>query len=539
MAGELAPNYTSILNSLKEKIRQSRIRAIQSVNAELVQTYWEIGKVILEQQEAEGWGSKVIDRLANDLHLEFSDMKGLSVRNFKYMRAFAEAYPHFPFVQAPLAQTSETDQKAIVQAPLAQLSWYHHITLLDKVKEPEIRLFYIQKVVQNGWSRNVMVHQIESALHRRQGALTTNFKNTIAPQTSELVQQLFKDPYNFDFIQLGEEAKERDVKNALIEHITKVLLELGEGFAFMGRQYRLEVGGQEYFLDLLFYHTKLRRHVVIELKIGDFIPEFAGKMNFYLGIVDESLRGEHDEPAIGLILCKTNNKIIAEYAIGDTSKPIGIAEYRIAEALPENIKGELPTIAEIEQKLDEELKEKANPLDQRLKAIKERLKSINNEEIKTPVTHQILVELYSRDLRPLYLNLISKLSELNDEFLTTNYGWRTKDKQLTLEELDQLWYDEEELRKNKDIRFFYNYHAFRKGGTEDLNEWIELQFIIDTNWYGFALSNYNNNRPFLKKLYHQPLTIEDQNFITHNVLEKVLDRIDWIIEYINNKEARS
>jgi predicted nuclease of restriction endonuclease-like (RecB) superfamily len=445
MADKSISNYAEILSSLKEKIRQAKTRAALSVNSELLKTYHEIGNTILEQQKNEGWGSKVIDRLAKDLKIEFPDMQGLSIRNFKYMRAFAEAYPHFPFMQAPPAQLERENEhpilSPIVQAPLAQLSWYHHITLLDKIKDPPIRLFYISKTIDNGWSRNVMVHQIEGGLHARQGALITNFTKTIASHDSELIQQIFKDPYYFDFLQLSQEAKERDLENALIEHITKVLLELGDGFAFMGRQYRLEAGEQEYFLDLLFYHTKLRRHVVIELKIGDFIPEFAGKMNFYLGLVDDKLKKEFDEPAIGLILCKTKNKIVAEYALRDTSKPIGIAEYKIAESLPEDIKGELPSIAELEQKLDKELKENLSPIETRLKAIKEKLKEIKTDEIQTPATYPILLNLYTDGLEPLYQEIIERLSIFEEEFYSKSFGWRADHFNTNkFDQLDALWY---------------------------------------------------------------------------------------------------
>lgn len=372
MASELSKNYSAILQDLKEKIRQARLRATLAVNAELLKIYWEIGYTILQQQKSEGWGAKVIDRLAADLRLEFTDMKGLSPRNFKYMRAFADAYPDFiivqqsiaqlqnidrepsGFVQAALAQTGSTSNPLIVQVPLAQLTWYHHITLLDKIKDPKIRNFYIQKTAENGWSRNVMVHQIESGLHKRQGTLTNNFQLTLPSYDSELALQLFKDPYHLDFVMLTEEAKERDLEDALMNHITKLLLELGDGFAFMGRQKRFEAGGKEFFIDLLFYHTKLRRYVIIDLKIGEFEAEFVSKMNLYLGVADDTLRGKYDEFSIGLILCKTKNKIVAEYALRDTNKPIGIAEYKIGAMLPEDIKGKLPSIEEIEAVLQAE-----------------------------------------------------------------------------------------------------------------------------------------------------------------------------------------
>jgi predicted nuclease of restriction endonuclease-like (RecB) superfamily len=362
MTGSLA-DYKSVLDDLKVKIKQSRTKTILHVNHELLNAYWQIGRVILTQQEQQGWGTKVIDQLARDLRMEFPELQGLSPRNLKYMRAFAEAYPDFSIVQVPLAQLPDQSENAkdlIVQAPLAQLTWYHHITLLDKVKDPEIRQFYIIETSKNGWSRNMMVHQIESGLHTRMGAAITNFSTTLPPYQSDLVQQIFKDPYNFDFLQTTRLAKERELEAALIDHITKFLLELGEGFAFLGHQYRLKSGDTEFEVDLLFYHTRLRRYIVIDLKIGDFQAEFVGKMNLYLGLVDDTLKGIYDENSIGLILCKSKNKSIVEYALRDTGKPIGISQYNITELLPDNIKSELPSIEELEQILDQDLNKQAN-----------------------------------------------------------------------------------------------------------------------------------------------------------------------------------
>ncbi len=527
--------YISVLNTLKEKIRQARIRAALSVNTALVTTYWEIGSAIIQQQREEGWGSKIIDRLATDLKLEFPEMQGLSVRNFKYMKAFAEAYPYFPKVQATLAQEIESqsgiNETLIVQEGLAQLSWYTHITLLAKVKDPEARLFYINKCIENGWSRDVLVHQIESNLYARQGSLINNFKATVPAHQSEAMQQVFKDPYYFDFLQLGEEVRERDLENALTQHIVRLLLELGDGFAFKGRQFRLEVDGQEYFIDLLFYHTKLRRHIVIELKIGDFQSEFAGKMNLYLGIVDDFLKGEYDESSIGLILCKTKSKIVAEYALRDTSKPIGIAEYRLAEKLPDDIKGELPSIEEIEQKLDQELKESSSNLENRFKAIKEKLKAIRNDEIQTSVTSKILIDLYKTGVRILYEQLIAKMGNFEELFHSQNYSWSYQNVSVVnLEQLDSLWSSEERLREVHEINFHYSLLGFKKAGIQDFNDFFQLRLTINTYWYGFSLINYNHGQPFLKKLYHQSLTSQDRQLILDTVVDKVMDRIDWFIE---------
>lgn len=557
MSSELDKDYGLILHDLKEKIRQARLRASVVVNAQLLQVYWEIGQVILEQQKKLGWGAKIIDRLAADLKVEFEDMKGLSVRNLKYMRAFAEAYPQFGQGSAIQIQSPENQNTAIVQAqpaqmenqsldeivrvPLAQLTWYHHTTLLDKVKDPEIRQFYIQKTVEGGWTRDMLVNQIESGLHKRQGALTHNFQQTLPDYQSELTQQLFKDPYNLDFIMLGLAAKERDLENAIINHITKVLIELGDGFAFMGRQYRLEAGGQEYFLDLLFYHTKLRRHVVIDLKIGDFLPEYAGKMNFYLGVTDDKLKGPQDEASIGLILCKTKNKIIAEYALRDTSKPIGIAEYRINERLPEHIKGELPSIEEIEEKLDQEIQENLSEIEKRLRAVKEKVKSMQAEELQTPATYELLQNIFNQSLKPLFVQIIQKLSnDFKEEYLTHRVSWHLKQNLVYgIDDVEEFWKKEENLKSVTEITFEYAMFGLKKAGTENYNEHISLKFWMDTYWYGFSLVNHENGQLFLKKLYHQQLTKEEMQSVIDLIITKVLDRIEWAIEHFEGKKKKS
>ncbi len=290
----LHPGYNQLLADLKSRVATSRYKAALSVNQELTLLYHHIGRSILSAQEQEGWGAKVIDQLSKDLQSAFPDMKGFSVRNLKYMRKFAQEYPDIAFVQGPLAQ----------------LSWYHTVTLMDKVPDKEIRLFYIKHAVAQGWSRNRMVTQIETALHSRQGQAISNFQQKLPSPQSDLAQGLLKNPYIFDFLSIGQEAHEREVEKSLVLHMEKFILELGAGFVFVGRQYHLEVGGQDFYIDLLFYHLKLRCFVVLELKDQDFKPEYAGKMNFYLSAVDDLLRHEADQPSIGLILCKTKNNVL-------------------------------------------------------------------------------------------------------------------------------------------------------------------------------------------------------------------------------------
>lgn len=330
--------YADWLGELKTRIQTARMRAALAVNSELVLLYWEIGRDIIALQQEQGWGAKVIECLATDLRREFPDMKGFSPRNLKYMRAFAEAWPEVQFVQQVAAQ----------------IPWFHNCVLLDKIGASKEREWYARKAFEHGWSRNILVMQIESRLYQRQGKAISNFAATLPPPQSDLAQQTLKDPYLFDFLGLGDEAQERDVERGLTAHITRFLLELGAGFSYVGRQVHLEVAGEDFYLDLLFYHLKLRCYVVIELKATDFKPEYSGKMNFYLSAVDDLLRHPGDEPTIGLILCKTKKELIVEYALRGSHKPIGVSEYLLTEVLPHEFEGSLPTVEQLEAELAEE-----------------------------------------------------------------------------------------------------------------------------------------------------------------------------------------
>jgi predicted nuclease of restriction endonuclease-like (RecB) superfamily len=328
--------YDRFLSDLKERIRTAQVRAALAINRELVLLYWRIGREILERQQQQGWGAKVVDRLAKDLQRAFPDVKGFSSRNLKYMRSFAETYSDEQFVQEVLAQ----------------ITWYHNLALIEKLKSQSERLWYAQQTVIHGWSRNILVHQIESNLYHRMGGAVTNFDRALPQPQSDLAQQLIKNPYCFEFLNLSADAQERDLERALLTHIREFLLELGVGFAFVGSQYRLEVDGDDYFMDLLFYHLKLRCYVVIDLKVSEFQPEFSGKMNFYISAVDDLLRHPDDRPTIGIILCKGRKKTAAEYALRDVNKPIGISTYQLQDPLPETLKGSLPSIEQLEMELN-------------------------------------------------------------------------------------------------------------------------------------------------------------------------------------------
>ncbi|MGZ0715045.1 PDDEXK nuclease domain-containing protein [Pseudomonas palleroniana] len=327
--------YSDWLTDLKGRIHAAQQRATLAVNRELVLLYWQIGHDILTRQAEQGWGSKVIDRLAQDLRTAFPRMKGFSPRNLKYMRAFAEAWPDSEFVQEVLAQ----------------LPWYHQLALLDKLPSPEPRRWYIAQAIEHNWSRNTLVMQIENRLLERSGKAVSNFEYHLPKPQSDLARESLKDPYRFDFLSLGLDAQERDIENALIKHVTDFLLELGAGFAFVGQQVLLDVGGDEFFVDLLFYHLKLRCYVVIELKAGKFKPEHLGKLSFYLAAVDAQLKHPQDGPTIGLLLCKSKNEIVAEYALRDNNRPIGVAQYQLVESLPAELQTNLPSIEQIEREL--------------------------------------------------------------------------------------------------------------------------------------------------------------------------------------------
>jgi predicted nuclease of restriction endonuclease-like (RecB) superfamily len=332
-------NYKKFLEDLKSRVTDSRYHAVLTVNREMIFLYHYIGTEILKSQETHGWGSKIIGQLSRDLQSEFPEMKGFSPQNLKYMKRFAQEYSF----------------EAIGQQGIDQLPWGHNITLMYEVPDKKEREFYIKKVKEHGWSRNVLSMQIETNLYQREGKAVTNFDTRLPVPHSDLAKATLRNPYLFDFLSLGSDAHEREVEKGLIAHIEKFLLQLGEGFAFLGRQYPLQVEDQDFYIDLLFYHIKLRSFIVVELKSGKFKPEYAGKMNFYLSAVDDLLRQPGDNPSIGLILCRSKVGVLAEYALRDMTKPIGLAEYKLTEALPKEIKTLLPTIEELEIELSKDL----------------------------------------------------------------------------------------------------------------------------------------------------------------------------------------
>lgn len=333
----LPHGYSDFLTSLKSRIQQERIKTVLSANSAMVMLYWDIGVSILERQNVEGWGTRVVDRLSHDLKEAFPDMKGFSARNLKYMRKFAESW----------------NDRQLVQRTVALIPWRSNLTLLDKLKDSKLRLWYAQKTIENGWSRDILSLQIETQLHKRVGNATSNFDSALPPDDSDMASQIFKDPYLFDFLGTADPRKEAELEQKIIDHLEKFLLELGQGFAFVGRQIHIEVGDDDIYIDLLFYHLKLRCYVVIELKAGKFKAGHVSQLNMYMNIIDDVMRHPDDNPTIGLLLVKEKNKTLAKYALAGYTKPIGVArwERQITESLPENLKSSLPTIEEIEAEL--------------------------------------------------------------------------------------------------------------------------------------------------------------------------------------------
>lgn len=383
-------SYLHLLESIKSRIHTSQHKVARYVNSELLFTYWNIGYALNQERDRQGWGAKVVDKLAIDLKKSFPNMKGLSKRNLQYMMRFSEEWSLPLIMQQPAAQISNTQQKVVdnvddeimpqaeaqiqlsdnqkdiivqqaaaqfqdfEQQSFARVPWSHHMVLLDKIEDKTERDFYCNQIVNNNWSRSILLNKLDQGLYQSQGALSNNFAQVLSSKQASLVQTTFKDPYFFDFLQLGDEASEREIEIRLTSQIQRFLLELGSGFAYMGRQYKLEVGGKEFYLDLLFFHTQLNCYVNIELKIDEFKPEYAGKSQFYLTAIDEQLKSENNNPSVGIILCKQANNIVVEYTLRQSSVPLGVAEYKLVKELPDTLKGFIPSAEEINKSFKKE-----------------------------------------------------------------------------------------------------------------------------------------------------------------------------------------
>lgn len=359
-------DYKAFIRDIKERIQSAQIKAAVSVNREMLLLYWDLGQRLILKQQETSWGSGFIKQMSKDLQNEFPQMKGFSVRNLELMRQWVRFWLGHPvFAQQAATQLSESkiglqvivpwDSAAKIQQLvdlLMGIPWWHHVVILSKIKSHDQALFYVQKTIQNNWSRAVLTHQIECQLYARTGKTIDNFQATLPAPHSDLARETLKNPYSFDFLTLREKHDEQELEDALVQHVTQFLLELGAGFAYLGRQFKLEVAGDSFYIDLLFYHTKLHCYVVVELKAVKFQPEFAGKLNFYVSAVDSQIKSPEDAPTLGLLICKSKNDTVVEYALRDIHKPIGVSEYTLTKILPESFQSSLPTIAEIEAELE-------------------------------------------------------------------------------------------------------------------------------------------------------------------------------------------
>lgn len=333
--------YRDWIKALKSKIYDTKRKVALSINSQLLELYWEIGKDIVERQENSDWGSKLIEQTATELKHEFPEIKGFSRRNLYAIRQWYKFY---------------SKEYSFVPQSVAQIPWGHNRLIITKIKNVDEALFYCNETIKNGWDRDTLEIQIDNDFYNKKGKAVTNFSETLPEKQSKLAVETLKDPYNFDFLGLHDDALEKSIEDELVKHITEFLLELGQGFAFLGHQYKIEISETDYFIDMLFYHMELRSYIVIELKAGKFKPEFTGKLNFYLSAVDSQLKKQDDNKTIGILLCKKKERIEAEYALRDINKAMGISEYRLTDAIPENLKTKLPSIEELENQLTEKIK---------------------------------------------------------------------------------------------------------------------------------------------------------------------------------------
>lgn len=526
----LPKNYIEIIGKLKLQIKQSRIKAALKANQVVLELYWEIGLTIFQMQKEEGWGTKVIERISTDLKADFPDFKGLSVRNLKYMVLFAKTFPEFGQQAAALLKNDEIQELKFGQQLAAQLPWGHIQVLLDKNFESKKLNFYAQKCVDNGWSRNILAEQINTDLYRRQGNAITNFTQTLPSEISELAKETLKNPYLFDFLSLGEEAKERDLETALTKHLKQFMLELGRGFAYVGRQKNLVVEGDDFFLDLLFFNYNLNCFVVFELKVGDFKPEFAGKLNFYVNTVNEQLKSNMHKHTIGVLLCKTPNETVVKYSLQGIESPIGVAEYQLSEALPRQLKGELPSIEELENEIDKSYEELKSPQQNKLSLLKKKLNGIINKPLEQEFTMEAWISIFDNSLIPLFKTILIQLEDYRDLFLNQDYFWNGNNNITDIDKVKDAWKDEKFIR-GRVLYFQYNFRAFKPSGTDAWDDLVQLSVHLEP--YRYSFSTIGSIDPIYKKLYTEQLSSEDIEMITEKMCEYLNNRIE---KYIESKE---
>ncbi len=508
MKTEIDQNYFLVLDGIKDKIRRAQYKAVVAANNELLQLYWEIGMVIAQKEVEKGWGSKVVELLSADLRKEFPGKRGYSTRNLRYMRNFALAYPDFQ----------------ILQQVAAKLPWFHLCTLLDRVKNAEEREFYIVKAVENGWSRNVLELQIEFQLHKRTGQAINNFKNVIPEPQSGLAIEAFKNPYVFDFLGIEEKMLERDLEKALLQNITKFLLELGSGFAFVSQQTAIDVDEEEFFPDLIFYHLKLRRYVVIDLKMKDFKPEYAGKMSFYLSVFDNQYKTENDEPSIGLLLCKGAKKIIAEYALQGINQPIGVSTFILkGQPLPSELKDALPPIKAIEEKIEREIEKQKNWVDEKIEKLKKTAVERGEEHIQISRSPAVISDIFDSNILPLFEEILPEIQKLNELFMKYRLSWSigNTDTFDNLEAFRAFGSKLENFERLSHITFYAGFETYKAAGKNYFNLGEALEFTF--NHFEFS---FKWNDIIISKLYHQRLEKDEIHYVAHSFIKLFIEEIE-------------
>lgn len=547
----LQPNkYQLILNGLKEKIRQARFKAALTANAQMLAMYWEVGQTIIQQEIEDGWGAKTVEKLSADLRAEFEDMKGLSVRNLRYMRQFTKAYPHFSILQPPVAKLPQTkklktgtefvqqpavqiqlgnnDANTILQPLVAQIPWTHHTIILDRVKAMEERLFYLQKTLENGWSKAVLSLQIESKLYQREGKSINNFKNSLPAIDSDLAIATFKNPYVFDFLAMSEKMQERDLEKALLQHLKVFMLELGKGFAYVGNQKNIVAGGDDFFLDLLFYNYHLHCFVVFELKIGDFKSEYAGKLNFYVNTINAQLKSQLDKPTIGILLCKTPNETVIKHSLQNIISSIGVSDYKLANGLPKQLKGEMPTMKELEAEIEKELTALKKPVDKKYDRLKELIGELKQPKVKQKRSPKTCENVFTNVVVPIRDQLKNALAKIIKEFSATEIMVFVDTQGHTTDAATLA-----HIKKQKECneyRIEMRFRGFKPAGIKAFDIWKDIYIETDIYYYSICLTKQHPKHNLLEKLYHElPNTKEFETIVdecTASIYEDITQQVE-------------
>lgn len=500
--------YLQWLQVLKERIRSGKLAAALAVNREMLQVQWEIGAALSEKQQRASWGDKVITQLAKDLSGEFG-AKGFSSTQLKYMRRWYQFYNPIGLQAVDQLQLTgnelvTTGPQAVDQNPagfpdlLGKVPWGHHIQIFTKSASIEEAAYYLQQTVRHNWPRKMLVHQMEADLFRRKGRAITNFDTTMPKPQSELAREIFKNPYQLGFLDLAEDSSERDLENAIINNIIRFLQELGPSFALIGRQYHLQVSDKDYILDLLFYHTRLHCYLVIELKITDFKPEFAGKLEFYINAVDDQIKTENDNPTIGLLLCKTADEVIVEYSLRSKTKPITVSEY--THNLPKELRKELPAVADLKKELSKEIVLQQKPVDEKLGRLRQIISRINAEEAQQEKNRKIYIKLYDEFFLPLTQYVKQKCEEFREQFhqFTYHYSLNNGTKAINEGPLEEQWSEENSNLFN--FTFSMSLRGFKKGGLDAFDVYQNIEAYLDQYRYTIGPSR---EKKFAEKLYHQ------------------------------------